>query len=103
MNLIISGHMLLKVPFQIINENNKIRLSVIYPEEPGQGPVIRSLFTAEKHRNYILWSCQKVCEDLTFLLDGIYIRFGIKLFRQNMDIPMGTNCAPLVAVMKETS
>ena len=33
---------------------------------------------------------------LTYLLDNIYIRFGSKLHRQNVGIPMGTNCAPLV-------
>ena len=31
------------------------------------------------------------------LLDNIYIRFGTKLYRQIVGIPMGTNCAPLVA------
>ena len=35
-------------------------------------------FTSEKHRNYTLFSCQKVCEALTSLLDNIYIRFGTK-------------------------
>ena len=34
---------------------------------------------------------------LTVLLDNIFIRFGTKLFRQVVGIPMGTNCAPLVA------
>ena len=34
---------------------------------------------------------------LTFLLDNIFIRFGTKLYRQVVGIPMGTNCAPLVA------
>ena len=34
---------------------------------------------------------------LTFLLDNIYIRFGSKLYRQILNTPMGTNCAPLVA------
>ena len=29
--------------------------------------------------------------------DNIYIRLGTKLYRQNVGIPMGTNCAPLVA------
>ena len=38
-----------------------------------------------------------MCEALTFLLDNIYIRFGTKLFRQIVAIPMGTNCVPLVA------
>ena len=54
-------------------------------------------FTSDAVRNYNLWSCQKVCEALTFLLDNIYIRFGSKLYRQIVGFPMGTNCAPLVA------
>ena len=29
--------------------------------------------------------------------DNIFIRFGTKLSRQVVGIPMGTNCAPLVA------
>ena len=32
---------------------------------------------------------------LPFLLDSIFIRFGTKLYRQVVGIPMGTNCAPL--------
>ena len=56
-----------------------------------------AFFTSDAVRNYNLWSCQKVCEALTFLLDNIYIRFGSKLYRQVVGIPMGTNCAPLVA------
>ena len=27
----------------------------------------------------------------------LFIRFGTKLYRQTIGIPMGTNCAPLVA------
>ena len=38
-----------------------------------------------------------MCEARTFLLDNIYIRFGSELYRQIVGIPMGTNCAPLVA------
>ena len=56
-----------------------------------------AFFTSDAVRNYHLWSCQKVCEALTFLLDNIYVRFGSKLYRQIVGIPMGTNCAPLVA------
>ena len=48
-------------------------------------------------KRYKLWSCQNVCEALIYLLDNIYIRFGTKLYRQIVGIPMGTNCAPLVA------
>ena len=46
---------------------------------------------------YHAWSCQNVCDALTFLWDHIFIRFGTKLYRQVVGIPMGTNCAPLVA------
>ena len=38
-----------------------------------------------------------MCEPLTFLFYNIYIRFGTKLYRQIVGIPLGTNCAPLVA------
>ena len=34
---------------------------------------------------------------LNYLLDNLFIRFGSKLYRQIVGIPMGTNCAPLVA------
>ena len=43
------------------------------------------------------WSCQNVCDALSCLLDNIYIRFGTKLYRHIVGIPMGTNCAPLIA------
>ena len=56
-----------------------------------------AFFTFDAVRNYNLWSFQKVCEALTFLLDNIYIRFGSKLYRQIVGIPMGTNCAHLLA------
>ena len=58
---------------------------------------------------YNLWSCQNVCDALVYLLDNILIRFGIKLNRQTIGIPMGTNCVPLVAnlffffIMREIS
>ena len=47
-----------------------------------------------------------MCEALTYLSDNI--KFGSKLYRQIVGIPMGTNCAPLVvdlffSVMRETS
>ena len=54
-------------------------------------------FASEEHKRYTLWSCQKVCDTLIFVSDIIYIRFGTKLKRPIVGIPMGTNCAPLVA------
>ena len=38
-----------------------------------------------------------MCDALHYLLDNIFIRFGSKLYRQIVGIPMGTNCAPFVA------
>ena len=57
----------------------------------------KAFFTSTDHRGYKLWSCQNVCNALSYLLENIYFRFGNKLYRQIVGIPMGTNCAPLVA------
>ena len=55
-------------------------------------------FTSEQPIQYKLWSCQKMRDDLRYLLDNICIRFGSKLYRRIVGIPMCTNnyCAPLV-------
>ena len=54
-----------------------------------------AFFTSDVYNNHNLWP--NVCEALVYLLDNIFIRFGTKLYRQTIGIPMGTNCAPLVA------
>ena len=64
---------------------------------PSREKARNAFFTSEKPKKYHAWSCQNVCDALTFLLDNIFIRFGTKLYRQVVGIPMGTNCAPLVA------
>ena len=56
-----------------------------------------AFFTSEQPKRYKWWSCQKMCDALHYLLDNIFIRFGSKLYRQIVGIPMGTNCAPLAA------
>ena len=53
--------------------------------------------TSEQPTRFKLWSYQKVCDPLHYLLDNILIRFGSKLYRQIGGNPFGTNCAPLVA------
>ena len=55
-----------------------------------------AFFTSDVYNNHNLWSCQKVCDALVYLLNNIFIRFGTKLYRQTIGIPMGTNCASLV-------
>jgi hypothetical protein len=32
-----------------------------------------------------------------FLIDNIFVFFGGRVFQQTVGIPMGTNCAPLLA------
>ena len=56
---------------------------------------LSSLLETQNDINFGL--VKNVCEALIYLLDNIYIRFGAKLYRQIVGIPMGTNCAPLVA------
>ena len=34
---------------------------------------------------------------LEFLIDNIFVMFGGRVFQQTVGIPMGTNCAPLLA------
>ena len=56
-----------------------------------------AFITSDVYNNHNLWSCQKVCDALVYLLNNIFIRFGTILYRQTIGIPMETNCAPLVA------
>ena len=51
----------------------------------------------DKYKRYTYWTCDEMMDSLNFLLDNIYIRFGEKIYRQVVGIPMGTNCAPLIA------
>ena len=57
----------------------------------------KAFFTSAGHKGYKSWPCQNVCDALSYLLDNIYIKFGNTLYRLIVGIPMGTNCAPLVA------
>ena len=38
-----------------------------------------------------------ICKMIEVLVDNTYVRFGGQLFRQMVAVPMGTNCAPLLA------
>ena len=56
-------------------------------------------FASSDQRRHTLWSCHNVCDALSYLLDNTYIRSGTKLYRQIVGMPMGTNCAALVAAL----
>ena len=48
-----------------------------------------AFFTSEKPKKYHAWSCQNVCDALTFLLDNIFIRFAdLFLFCYERDFMM---------------
>ena len=42
-------------------------------------------------------SCDTFVSHINMLIGNIYVMFGDKLFQQNIGIPMGTDCAPLLA------
>ena len=47
--------------------------------------------------SYRCWSCTELCEAFTFLMENIYVQFDGMVYQQIVGIPMGTNCAPLIA------
>lgn len=57
----------------------------------------KSFFSNETQKGYINWTDAETITALNYLLDNIYIRFGKQIYRQVIGIPMGTNCAPLIA------
>ena len=46
----------------------------------------------------IVYGRQKLTDTLVYLLDNICIRIDSMLYRQNIGIPMGTNCVPLLLI-----
>ena len=53
-------------------------------------------------RSGTLWCTTKysdadVIKMLEYLIDNIFVEFGGRIFQQTIGIPMGTNCAPLLA------
>jgi hypothetical protein len=57
----------------------------------------RSYFV-EYHSDYTKkFSETDIFNMLEFLIDNIFVMLGGRVFQQTVDIPMGTNCAPLLA------
>ena len=91
-----------KLPHNLIKEKLLDLIELTFYKKEGKLYLAcndkKAFFTSADHyRGFHLCSCQNVCDALSLLLDNIYIRFGTKLYRQIVGIPMGTNCAPLVA------
>ena len=57
----------------------------------------KSYFTSDPLNGENKYTANDICKMIEFLVDNIYVRFGGQLFRQMVGIPMGTNCAPILA------
>ena len=54
-------------------------------------------FSNKIHKGKTCYSEEQVISMLEFLIANIFVSFGGTLFQQVVGIPMGTNCAPLLA------
>ena len=70
--------------FMFKNGNRRYKYLVLGHEET---------YFVKKHSD----SENKYSEDDKFLVDNIFVVFAGKVFQQTVGIPMGTNCAPLLA------
>lgn len=57
----------------------------------------KGFFTNASLKKYTMFTCGEFIESLCFLIDNIFVRFGNSIYQQVIGIPMGTNCAPLIA------
>jgi hypothetical protein len=57
----------------------------------------RSYFVKNHSDSAKKFSETDIINMLEFLIDNIFVILGGRVFQQTVDIPMGTNCAPLLA------
>lgn len=57
----------------------------------------RAFLSSETNTKYLSLDAKELCTLVCYLIDNIYVKFGPHLFRQTIGIPMGTDCAPLLA------
>ena len=57
----------------------------------------RTFWENEKKCNRYHFSCRDLCHAINLLIDNIFVRFGNKVFRQVIGIPMGASSAPLLS------
>ena len=56
------------------------------------------LFVKEDIESNTKYTETQIVQMLDFLIDNIFVECGRHIFQQIVDIPMGPNCAPLLAV-----
>ena len=57
----------------------------------------RAFYAVENDNGDGMHTADNIYKMTEFLIDNIFVQFGGRLFRQMIGIPMGTNCAPLLA------
>ena len=75
--------------FMFKNGNHRYKYLVLGHEEP--------YFVREHSDSKHKYSEDDIIKMLEFLVDNIFVVFAGKVFQQIVGIPMGTNCAPLLA------
>jgi hypothetical protein len=59
--------------------------------------LVRTYFVIHDSDSMHKYSEVDIKEMFEFLIDNIFLVFGNQIFQQTVGIPMGTNCAPLLA------
>ena len=75
--------------FIFINGNRRYKYLVLGHEE--------TYFVKEHSDSKHKYSEDAIIKMLEFLVDNVFVVFAGKVFQQTVGIPMGTNCAPLLA------
>ena len=56
-----------------------------------------SALSNKKYDSYKCWTFAELCESFTFRMEHIYVQFEGMVNQHIAGIPMGTDCAPLIA------
>ena len=88
------------LPHQLIKD--KLSALIKWSFDKSGSPFIccnsfNAFFSNDKRNKYTNWTYLDIINALKYLLDNIFVRFGTLVYRQVIGIPMGTNCAPLIA------
>ena len=75
--------------YDIYGENYRYKFLALGRE----GPYFVKEYSDSKNK----YTEDDIINMLEFLVDNIFVVFGGKVFQQIVGIPMGTNCAPLLA------
>ncbi len=59
----------------------------------------REFFSFEPYKKpcHLTWTQTEFIRAFIFLINNIYVKFGVNIYCQTLGIPMNTDCAPLLA------